>query len=66
MERITATEAIYGFASWLTCRQEAVTLSREHDAAPAAELVDQYVKANGLPPVRDDIYPGNLTPPANK
>jgi hypothetical protein len=65
MERITATEAIYGFASWLTCRKEAVTFSHEHDAAPAAELVDQYVKANGLPPVRNDVYPGNLTPPVN-
>lgn len=65
MERITATEAIYGFASWLTTRERPVTLSRHDDAAPAAELVNEYVKANDLPPVRDDVYPGNLTPPAN-
>lgn len=63
MEKITATEALFGFAGWLTCRDEPVTLSREHDAARMAELVGEYIKANDLPGVRENLYPGNLTSP---
>lgn len=66
MERITATEALYGFAAWLTCRKEPVTFGAAYNAAPAAQLVSEYVQANGLPGVRQGIYPHNLTPPEAK
>ena len=51
---MTASEALYGFMGWLTSR-EAVTpeLSAKHNAAIAAELVDEFCKANELRDPRD-------------
>jgi hypothetical protein len=62
-EKMTASEAVYGFAAWLTCRQEAITLGATHDAAPAADLVKRWCDTNNLPPPRDGVYPGNITQP---
>lgn len=50
---LSPSEAVYGFAAWLTTRYEAVTLSRAHNAGPAADLVAQFCEANGLAPPRD-------------
>ena len=47
-ESLSPSEAIYGFASWLTVRDEKVVISARHDAAKVAELVDQYVKKQNL------------------
>jgi hypothetical protein len=60
---MTASEAVYGFAAWLTCRQEAVTLGAAHNAATAAELVKRWCDTNKLPPPRDGVYSGNITQP---
>lgn len=32
-------EAIYGFASWLTCRKGTLSLGEKHEAAGVADLV---------------------------
>lgn len=45
-EKMTATEAVYGFAGWLTCRQEAITMGATHDAAPVADLVKRWLDTN--------------------
>lgn len=50
---VLPAEAIYGFAAWLTCRSQSVTLSGAHNAAPAADLVEQYRLAQGWAPPRD-------------
>ena len=50
---LSASEALYGFAGWLTARKEVTTLSRVHDAGVAAELVNEFVKTNKLPAPRD-------------
>lgn len=47
-DTLTASEALYGFAGWLTSREEPVVFSCRHDAAIAAELVDEYCRANEL------------------
>jgi hypothetical protein len=60
-EGLPATDALYGFAAWLTCREESVTLGANHDAAGAAELVSQFVTSQSLPEL-SDAYPGNLKP----
>lgn len=52
-DKITASEAIYGFAGWLTTRSQAVTFGSTHDCAPIAELVDQFVRHQGLTPPRE-------------
>jgi hypothetical protein len=46
---MSASEALYGFAGWLTSLEKPVTLSAGHDAGIAARLVDEYCKANSLP-----------------
>jgi hypothetical protein len=63
-DKITASEALYGFMGWLTTREESVTFSHIHDASIAAELVNEFVKANNLAEPRDDwhhhfVFPTN-------
>lgn len=47
-DSLTASEALYGFAAWLTGRKEKVTLSSSDDAAVVADLVNAFIKANSL------------------
>ena len=60
-KKASASEAVYGFAAWLTCRSEAVTLGAAHEASTAAELVDTYCRSQGFEPPRDD-YADRLRP----
>lgn len=62
-DKMTASEALFGFMGWLTCRPEAVTLGAAHDAAVAADLVKLWCEVNNLPSPRDGVYPGNITQP---
>lgn len=48
------SEAVIGFASWLTVRQEPITLGAAHLASPAADLVERFCKSQGLAPCRED------------
>lgn len=52
--QVTASEAVYAFAAWLTTREQAVTFSGHHEASTAADLVDKFVKAQGWAEPRDD------------
>ena len=51
---LSASEALYGFAGWLTSRTEPVTFSATHDAGKAVELVAEFCKVNQLPEPRED------------
>jgi hypothetical protein len=51
--RLTASEAVYGFASWLTTRAERTVMSASDSSAPIATLVDEFCKANDLAAPRD-------------
>jgi len=62
---LTASEALFGFMGWLTTRSEKVTFSASNNAAPAAELVDEFCKANSLPEPRDD-WTTRLTHPSGE
>jgi len=53
---ITPSEAVFAFAAWLTCRDEAVTLGSAHNAAGAAELAGAFVASQGLAQPRDDYH----------
>ena len=70
-DKLTASEALFGFASWLTCREEKTVMSSSDDAAPIAYLVAEFCKENGLSDPRDGwennlIHPtGECTGPAN-
>jgi hypothetical protein len=55
--KLTATEALYGFAGWLTTRETPVTFSSIDDASRAAQLVAEFVAANDLGDVsREDWH----------
>lgn len=60
---ITAREAVYGFASWLTGRINPVTFSSAHEASIAADLAHEWCEKNNLSPIRDDVYPDNIIQP---
>ena len=61
-DELTASEALYAFAGWLTSRKEVTMLSAHHDAAAAAELVTTFCEHNRLQDPREGwqdkvIYP---------
>lgn len=45
---LSGSEALYGFAAWLTCRKKRVVLSAADNAGVAADLVAEFCKTNGL------------------
>ena len=59
-KNVSASEAVYGFAAWLTTSDKPVTFSSKHDAGKIAKLVDDYCKAQGFEDPREGIYPKNL------
>lgn len=52
-EALSPSEALYGFAGWLTIRDTPVTMSATHDAAEVARLVDEFCQVNELEAPRD-------------
>lgn len=49
----SASEALYGFAGWLTSRRVPVIMGGAHDAGVVAGLVEAFCRANGLEEPRD-------------
>lgn len=62
---ITASEALFGFMGWLTSRKDAVTFGSTNDAAPAVQLVGEWLDLNHLPRPRRGVYPDNIRQPPN-
>jgi hypothetical protein len=50
---LSASEAVYGFAGWLTTRKEQSVFSATDDTAPAARLCGEFIAANSLPEPRE-------------
>ncbi len=48
MDKLTASEAIYGFCGWLTARNEKTIMSASDDAAPTVDLIQQFCDTNKL------------------
>ncbi len=63
MDKLNASEALYGFVGWLTTRKEELTLSAHHDAGEPALLVDAFCKTNNLDGPRQG-WDKNLKHPA--
>ncbi len=47
------SEALYGFAAWLTTRAGTLKVGAEHDASPMATLVDRFCTGQGFAEPRD-------------
>ena len=62
MDKLTGSEALYGFMGWLTTRDKKVTFSSHNNAAPAADLVAEFCATNDLAEPRDS-WERNLTHP---
>ena len=60
---LSPSEAVYAFAGWLTCRRERTVMSSTDDAAPIAELVDQFCKRHRFADPREG-WNKNIVPPA--
>ncbi len=52
--RTDAAGIVYSVLAWLTTREERVELGSHFDAAPAAELAQEFCVAEGLGEPRDD------------
>lgn len=62
-EYISASEALFGFAAWLTMQDPPVTFGATANAAPMADLVQKWMVANDLDPPREGIFPENIKHP---
>ena len=47
-EKLSASEALFGFCAWLTTREDKTIMSAADDAAPIPPLIDEFCKVNGL------------------
>lgn len=54
MDRLKASEAVYGFAAWLTGRDTLTIMGGSANSSPAAEAAHQYVQEQGLSAPRDN------------
>ena len=64
-DKLIASEALYGFAGWLTSRDEQTLISSTDDAAPIAELVNQFCIENRLAEPRKG-WENNLIHPSGE
>jgi hypothetical protein len=63
MIRITASEALFGFAAWLTCRKKPITIGAKYPCGKVAELVDEWRRVNKLPQPRSKVFANNIKQP---
>lgn len=60
--QLSGSEAVYGFAAWLTTKNEPVVISAHKDAAYVCDLVSQFCEINNLDEPRSN-WTNNLTHP---
>jgi hypothetical protein len=61
--KMTASEGIYGFISWLTCRKEKTVLSSSTNCGKILDLMTKWIDCNELETPRDGHYPDNIKHP---
>jgi len=47
-DQLSASEAVYGFAAWLTSSKKTILFGSTHAVPTAIGLVDEFCKANDL------------------
>lgn len=58
---LNPSEAVLGFAAWLTTRDEVTTMSARHDSGVIADLVKEFCSVQGLEDI-SAAWPDNLKP----
>ena len=66
MDKLSASEALFGFMGWLTSLETPVTFSGHHEAGIGAQLVGEYCKANGLAEPREGWYLNLVQPSTSR
>ena len=61
-DELTASEALFGFAGWITTRSQSITAGAGYDAAGWAALVAEFCETNKLKKPRKS-WPKHLTHP---
>ncbi len=64
MNKLSGSEAIFGFSAWLTTRKEQTVMGCGSDCAPIPPLIDEFCKANNLDEVREHWEKDLTHPPA--
>jgi hypothetical protein len=64
-DKLTASEAIFGFCGWLSGRKEKTIISSSDDMAPIADLVTVFCKENHLQEPRPG-WDNNLIHPSGE
>ena len=62
MKELSASEALFGFAAWLSAREDITQMSFKHDCAVVAERVSEFCTANNLSEPEDG-WPEKLVYP---
>ena len=65
MDKLIASEALFGFCGWLTGRREKTIMSSSDDAGNIASLIDDFCKENKLDDPRDG-WENNLIHPSGE
>ena len=56
MDKLTASEAIYGFCAWLTTRDKVVEMGAAKDCGNIANLIAIFCNENGLVDPRENYH----------
>jgi len=64
-DKLIASEALFGFAAWLTTREETTKMGASEDCAPIVGLISQFCEENNLPDPRDG-WENNLVHPSGE
>ena len=65
MDRLTASEAIYGFVAWLTTQPGVIKMGASENCVPVCEAIKVFCEENGLPSPRDG-WENNLIHPSGE
>ncbi|KKL70064.1 hypothetical protein LCGC14_2108630 [marine sediment metagenome] len=55
-DKISASEALFGFMGWLTTRDETLMIGAQHECSPVADVVKEFCDANSLEEPRDNWH----------
>ncbi len=64
-DKLTASEALFGFAGWLTTREKITTMSSHHNCSPVVDAIAEFCKENDLDEPRNG-WENNLTHPSGE
>lgn len=49
-DKLSASEALYGFCAWLTTRNKITKMGSTEDCGVVTDLIEEFCSVNSLPP----------------